>query len=93
MFNKYIPFWGEAILPELVDNGDAAIPELFLVRLNEERLEGVADLVPHVAVREIETRQDNGLSEGGVEKRFLQSLEGFLPAAPSPSQCCDRHSL
>ena len=38
------------MLPELVDNGDAAIPELFLVRLDEERLEGVADLVPHVAV-------------------------------------------
>ena len=59
--------------PELVDNGDTAIPELLLVRLNKERLEGVADLVPHVAVREIETRQDDGLSEGGFEKSFLQS--------------------
>ena len=79
-------------LPELVDNGDTAIPELLLVRLNEERLEGVADLVPHVAVREIETRQDDGLSGGGVENS-LTRLGRVSPAAPSPSQCCDRHSL
>ena len=71
MFNKYIPFWGESILPELVDNGDTAIPELFLVRLNEERLEGVADLVPHVAVREIETCKNHSLKKEECEEHNL----------------------
>ena len=33
---------------QLVDDVDAAVPEFVLVRLHEERLQGVADLVAHV---------------------------------------------
>lgn len=36
-------------LAQLVDDVDAAVPELVLVRLDEERFQGVADLVTHVA--------------------------------------------
>ena len=62
LFGENQSFWYVLVFqPELVDNGDTAIPELFLVCLNEERLEGVADLVPHVAVGEIETREDHSL--------------------------------
>ncbi len=36
-------------LGEEVDDADAAVPEAVLVALNQERLQGVADLVAHVA--------------------------------------------
>ena len=36
---------------QLVDEGDAAVPEAVLVRLNQEGLQGVADFVAHVAGR------------------------------------------
>ena len=34
---------------QAVDDGDAAVPEALLVRLHKERLQGVTDLVAHVA--------------------------------------------
>ena len=38
-------------LAQLVDDVDAAVPELVLVRLDQERLQRVADLVAHVAAK------------------------------------------
>lgn len=44
-----------------VDDVQAAVPELVLGVLDEERLEGVGDLVAHVGVREVEAGQDDRL--------------------------------
>jgi hypothetical protein len=49
-------------LRQLVDDLDATVPELLLVRLDEERLQRVADLIAHVA----ENNYCDGVKSGYV---------------------------
>ena len=63
--------------PELVDDADTSVPEPLLVRLDEEGLEGVADLVAHVAVRQVQAGQHHRLHSGFHWEKQLDICEYF----------------